>query len=149
MFMVEISGNRRAYFDYQILETYEAGIALRGFEAKAIKSGRINLAGTFAVVQNNEVWLLNADIPPYQAKNTPPDYDPTRSRRLLLHKSEIKELIGKTSQKGLTIIPLKVYTKHNRVKILLGLGRHKKKGDKRETIKKREAEREIERERKQ
>ncbi len=143
--MGEISVNRRAYFDYEILDTYEAGIELLGFEVKAVKTGRINLAGAFAVIKDSETWLLNATISPHQPKNAPSDYDPSRSRRLLLHKSEIKELIGAAAQKGLTIVPLKVYTKHNRVKILIGLARHKKKGDKRETIKKRETEREIER----
>lgn len=141
--MSELTTNRRAYFDYEILDTYEAGIELRGFEVKAIKAGRINLAGTFAVVKDNEVWLLNATVPPYQPKNAPPDYDPARSRRLLLHKSEIKELIGMSAQKGLTLVPLKVYTKHNLVKILIGLARHKKGKDKREIIRKRETEREI------
>lgn len=143
--MNDLSVNRRAQFDYEILQTYEAGIELRGFEVKAVKSGRINLAGAFAVIRNNEAWLLNATISPYQAKNTPSDYDPTRSRRLLLHKAQIKELIGAASQKGLTIVPLKVYTKRNRVKLLLGLARHKKKADKREVIKRRESAREIER----
>ena len=138
--------NRRARFDYEILQTYEAGIELFGHEVKSIKTGRINLAGSYAVIRANAPWLLNASIPSYQAKNTPADYDPERSRRLLLHKSEIKELIGASAQKGLTIVPLKVYTKGNRVKVLIGLGRHKKKGDKRETIKRREAERDIERE---
>lgn len=138
--------NRRAYFDYKILETYEAGIELFGFEVKSVKTKHINLAGSFAVVKDSEVWLLNATISPYQSRNTPADYDPTRSRRLLLHKSEIKELVGKSAQKGLTIIPLKVYNKHNRVKILIGLARHKKKTDKREIIKKRETKREMERE---
>jgi len=149
--------NRRARFDYSILKTYEAGLALTGFEAKAAKAGRMSLAGAFVVIKNNEpcphtkhhercgigAWLLNATISPYQPKNTPPGYDPEQSRRLLLHRSEIKELIGKTSQSGLTIIPLKVYTSHNRVKILIGLARHKKRGDQRETIKRREAQREI------
>ena len=143
--MNEISANRRAYFDYEILETYEAGVALLGHEVKSIKTGHINLAGSYAVIRNNEAWLLNATVSPYQGKNTSPDYDPTRSRQLLLHKSEIKELIGATAKKGLTIVPLRVYTKRNRVKILIGLARHKKKGDKREVIKKRETEREIRR----
>ena len=143
--MTELSVNRRARFDYSILETYEAGLALTGFEVKAAKAGRISLAGAFVIIKNNEAWLLNATISPYQPKNTPSNYDPERSRRLLLHRSQIKELIGKTSQSGLTIIPLKVYTSHNRVKILIGLARHKKSGDKRETIKKREAQREISR----
>lgn len=143
--MNEISVNRRAYFDYEIFETYEAGIELLGFEVKSVKTGHINLAGSFAIIKDGKPQLLNTTIPPYQPKNAPVDYDPTRSRRLLLHKYEIKELIGAVSQKGLTIVPLKVYTKHNRVKVLIGLARHKKKGDKREIIKKRETKREIER----
>lgn len=137
--------NRRAQFDYEILQTYEVGIELRGFEVKSVKTGHINLAGAYAVIRDNEAFLLNAMIPAYQPKNAPADYDPQRTRRLLLHKNEIKELIGASAQKGLTIVPLKVYTTHNRVKVLLGLGRHKKKGDKREIIKKRETEREIQR----
>lgn len=143
--MSDLAVNRRAYFDYEILETYEAGIVLFGFETKAVKTGRINLAGSFAVIKNNEAWLLNASIPAYQPANTPESYDPVRTRRLLLHKSEIKELIGQSAQKGLTIVPLKMYNKRNRIKILLGLARHKKSRDKRETIKKREAERDIKR----
>ena len=137
--------NKKAYFDYEILETYEAGIELFGFEVKSIKTGRLNLTGTFVVIKNEEAWLLNANIPAYQPQNSPPDYNPDRSRRLLLHKSEIKELIGKSVQKGLTLVPLRVYTKKNRIKILVGLGRYKKKIDKREDIKKREAARDIER----
>lgn len=143
--MNEISVNRRAYFDYEILETYEAGIELYGFEVKAVKNGHVNLAGSYAVIKNNEAWFLNATISPYQPKNIRIEYDPTRSRRLLLHKSEIGELIGKAAQKGLTIVPLRVYTKRNRVKILIGLARHKKSADKRETIKKRDTEREVKR----
>ncbi len=137
--------NKRAKFDYEILETYEAGIELRGFEVKAIRSGRMNLAGSYAVVKDNQLWLLNADIPPYQPKNTPADYNSKRSRRLLLRKEEIKELIGRTHEKGLTLLPLKVYNKGRFIKIEIGLGRHKKKADKREAIKKRDTEREIRR----
>lgn len=143
--MKDLAVNKRAYFDYEILETKEAGIELFGFEAKAIKTGRMNLSGSFAVIRNSEAWLINGAIAPYQPKNTPLGYDPARSRRLLLHKQEIKELIGTASQKGLTIIPLKVYTKRGRIKILIGIGRHKKKTDKREIIKKREVMQEIER----
>lgn len=143
--MTNLTENKKAYFNYEILQTYEAGIELRGWEVKSAKTGHINLAGAFVVVKDEEGWLLNAHLPPYQTKNAPADYDPTRSRRLLLHKSEIKELIGKTSQKGLTIVPLKMYTKRNRIKVLIGLARYKKKVDKRELIKKRETEREIER----
>ncbi len=141
--MSDLSVNRRASYDYEILQQYEAGIALLGLEVKSVKAGRMTLAGSFAVIRGGDAWLLNASIPPYQQKNTPPDYDPIRSRRLLLHRRELEELIGATAQKGLTIIPLKVYSKRGLVKIFLGLARHKKAADKRETIKKREAEREI------
>lgn len=138
-----ITKNKRAYFDYQILETYEAGIELLGFEVKAIKSGRINLAGSYVVIRDNQAWLLNADIPPYQPLNTPAGYDSKRTRRLLLKSAEIKSLIGRTQEKGLTLVPLKVYTKNRRIKLEIGLGKSKKKADKREAIKKRDIEREI------
>ncbi len=140
---MNISTNKRAYFDYKILETYEAGIELRGFEVKAIKTGHINLAGSYAVIKDNQLWLLNADIPAYQPKNTPKDYDSKRTRRLLLKTAEINNLLGKTKEKGLTLVPLKVYTKNRRIKIEIGLAKSKKEFDKRETIKKREAQRQI------
>jgi len=138
-----IATNKRAFFDYQILETYEAGIELKGYEVKSIKNGRINLAGSYAVLKNNQVWLINADVPPYQPKNTPSDYDPKRSRRLLLRKTEIKGLIGQIQEKGLTLVPLKVYTKNRKIKIEIGLAKSRKKVDKRELIKKRESKKEI------
>ena len=138
-----ITTNKRAYFNYQILETYEAGIELKGFEVKSIKTGRINLAGSYAVFKHNQVWLINADVPPYQPKNTPLDYDSKRSRRLLLKKTEIKGLIGQIQEKGLTLVPLKVYTKNRKIKIEIGLAKSRKKVDKRELIKKRESEKEI------
>lgn len=137
--------NKRAYFDYEILETLEAGMGLFGFEVKAVKTGHINLAGSYAVIKNNEAWLLNASIPPYQPANIRIAYDPLRTRKLLLHKYELRELIGKSAQKGLTLVPLRVYTKSSRIKMEIGLARHKKKQDKRETIKKRESAREIDR----
>lgn len=143
--MSEITTNKKAYFDYEILETYEAGIELLGLEVKSIKAGYINLTGSHVIIRHNEAWLINTDITPYQPANTPSDYDQKRNRRLLLHAEEIKELIGKTHEKGLTIIPLKVYNKGRRIKIELGLGRGKKKYDKRQVIKKREAKREIDR----
>lgn len=143
---MDIAKNRRAYFDYQILETYEAGIELTGQEVKSAKAGHINLTGSFAVIRGEEAYLLNATISPYQAKNTPESYDPLRTRKLLLHKSEIRELIGKSARIGLTIVPLSVYTKRTRIKVLLGLASHKKQEDKRETIKRREADKEIKRE---
>ncbi len=141
--MSDLAVNRRAPFDYEILQTYEAGIELLGFEVKAAKNGRMSIAGAFVVVRDTTASLVNADVAPYQAKNAPPDYDPARARRLLLHKSELKELLGASSRKGLTIVPLRAYTKRNRVKLLIGLARHKKKRDRRETIKRREAAREI------
>ena len=139
--------NKKAFFDYAILEKIEAGIELRGYEVKAVKTGHINLTGSFVVIKNNQAFLLNADIPPYQPANTPPDYDPKRTRRLLLSASEIKNLLGRTQEKNLTIIPLKVYTKgKNRlIKLEIGLGKSKKRTDKREVIKKRETDREIRR----
>ncbi|MBI4993935.1 SsrA-binding protein SmpB [Candidatus Wolfebacteria bacterium] len=138
--------NKRAYFDYSILETYEAGIELKGFEVKSIKNGRINFAGSYAIIRNNEIWLLNADIPPFQPKNTPADYDSKRTRRLLLNKTEIKNLIGKIHEKGLTLLPLKAYTKNGKVKIEIGLAKSRKEYDKRELIKKREIRRQIRKE---
>lgn len=135
--------NKRARFDYEILETYEAGVELRGFEVKAIKNGQANINGARAIIRNEQVWLINADIPPYQPKNTPPDYDSKRTRRLLFKKEEIRRLIGKTREKGLTLIPLKVYIKGRFVKAEIGLVKIRKIIDKRELIKKREVQREI------
>ncbi|MFY9462235.1 MAG: SsrA-binding protein SmpB [Candidatus Sungiibacteriota bacterium] len=139
------SVNKRAFFDYEILEKYEAGIELFGFEVKAIKTGHINLSGSYVVIKNGEAWLINATVPPYQPKNTPADYEPSRSRRLLLKKQEIRELIGKSAQKGLTLVPLRVYDKKSRIKLEFGLARAKKEHDKRELLKERVAKREIER----
>ncbi|MBI5147625.1 MAG: SsrA-binding protein SmpB [Parcubacteria group bacterium] len=135
--------NKRAYFDYHILKTFEAGLELFGFEVKAVKGGRANLAGSYVVIINGEAFLINADIPPYQPKNAPADYDPKRSRRLLLRREEIRELIGSRTGERLTIVPLKLYSKKAFIKLLIGLARHKKAADKRETIKKREARKEM------
>lgn len=141
---MEFSENRKAYFDYEIIETIEGGIELLGFEVKSIKAKRASLLGAFVLIKNSEAWLLNMNVPRFQSANTPKNYEPTRTRRLLIHKNQAAELVGKTSQ-GLTIIPLKLYSKNNRVKVLIGLARHKKKTDKRELIKKRETKREIDR----
>jgi SsrA-binding protein len=155
-----ISENKRVKFDYEILETLEAGIELLGAEVKSIKTGRINLAGSYVVIKNNQAWLINADIPPYQPKNTPADYDPKRARRLLLKRKEIEHLAGcfgkerglprserakRVLLRGLTLTPLKVYTKgkRQRIKIEIGLAKSRRKPDKRELIKKRDIEREI------
>ncbi|MBI2604262.1 MAG: SsrA-binding protein SmpB [Candidatus Harrisonbacteria bacterium] len=138
-----LTENRKARFNYTILETYEAGIELKGFEVKAVKAGKMNLTGAFGIVRGNEIWLINADIPPYQPGNTPKDYESSRPRRLLLRAAEIRELIGKMKERGLTLLALRAYTKGNLVKIALGLGRGKRGPDKREAIKKRETGREI------
>ena len=143
--MKTLSVNKRATYDYEILEKYEAGISLLGCEVKSIKTGHISLKGSYVVIKNNEVYLLNAFIPPYQIKNTPSDYDPRRSRKLLLHKSEIKSLIGKIKQKGLTLVPIKLYTKRGKIKLEFALAKGKKKVDKRDKIKKREMERKMRR----
>ena len=146
-----LAKNRKAYFTYQILEKFEAGISLIGQEVKSIKSGRMTLKGSYVVLKHllrgvtPEVFLIGATIPPYQPKNAPLDYNPERSRKLLLKKAEIKYLIGKTKEKGLTLVPLRVYTKKGKIKVEFGLVRGKRKVDKRELIKKREIERKIRR----
>ena len=141
-----LAENKKAYFNYQILEKLEAGISLIGQEVKSIKSRRINLAGSYVILKNSEVYLVGANVPPYQPKNIPPDYNPERSRKLLLKKSEIKYLIGKVKQKGLTLVPLRVYTKRGKIKLEFGIAKGFKKVDKRELIKKREIEKELKRE---
>lgn len=142
---VDLSRNKRVHFDYNVLEKFEAGIVLTGFETKAVKDGRFNLGGSYVIIRSNEAWLINADIPAYQPKNAPKGYEQTKTRKLLLTQKEIKYLTGKTETTGLTIIPLHSYLKNSRVKLEIGLVKHKKKEDKREGIKKRETEREIRR----
>lgn len=140
-----LAENRKARYDYEILDSYEAGLALRGCEVKSIKTGHISLKGSYVVIKDNEAYLINAFVPPYQPANTPDDYNPERSRKLLLKKSEIQSLIGKSKQKGLTLIPLKIYTKQGKIKLGFAVGKGKRKTDKREAIKKREVEREMQR----
>lgn len=118
---------------------------LFGFEVKAIKTGHVSLTGSFVTTKNGELFLTNALIPAYQPKNTPVDYDDSRPRKLLLNKSEISSLIGKLKAKGLTLVPIQLYTKRNRIKLEFGIAKGKKKADKREAIKKREFGREKER----
>ena len=137
--------NKKALFNYQILEKFKAGIVLIGQEVKAIKTGKITLRGSFVVLRGEEVFLIGANVPPYQPKNAPKDYQPQRSRKLLLKKAEIKQLIGKARQKGLTMVPLRVYTQRGKIKLEFGIAKGKRKVDKREQIKKREVEIEIRR----
>ena len=142
---MDLAVNKRAPFDYETLETYEAGIQLYGHEVKSVRARHAGIAGAFVIIRGGEAWLVNAAIPPYQAKNAPPGYDPVRSRKLLLHARELKELIGKSAQKGLTLIPLRLYTRNARIKLAFALARHKKSQDKRATIREREDQRNIER----
>lgn len=134
--------NKRAGFDYEILEKFKAGIELTGHEAKSIKMGRVNLAGSHALARNNELYLLGMEVPSFQPKNAPENYDPKRTKKILMNRKEINYLIGKL-QTNLTLVPLSAYTERGLVKIELGLGKGRKKKDKRELIKKRETEREI------
>ncbi len=134
--------NKKANFDYEIFEKFEAGIILSGFETKAAKVGKFNIVGSYGQIKNGEVWLINSSIDPYQPDNTPKDYTPQRTRKLLLHKKEINYLIGKLNQKFL-LIPTKVYLKNNFIKLELALAKPRKKYDKRELIKKREIQKEI------
>jgi SsrA-binding protein len=141
--MDAIAENRRARFDYDIEETYDAGIELLGGEVKSAKGGRFQIAGARTVIRGGEAWLVNSHIPPYQPKNTPEGYEEDRSRRLLLTREEIKRVTGALQEKGRLLIPLRAYVKRGFIKLELGLGRSRKKSDKREVIKKRSHEREM------
>lgn len=141
--------NKRARFDYNILKTYEAGLVLLGYEVKSIKTGHISLKGSYVTVKQGkqgslpELYLLNAHIPLYKCASTIKDYDPYRSRKLLIKKNEIKYLVGKKSEQGLTFVPLKIYTKRDLIKLEFGIGKGKKKHDKREDLKKKDVNRRI------
>ena len=144
--MAHYAENRKAYFNYEILEKYEAGIEFLGTEVKSVRGGRMSLEGAFVIVRGGEAYLINSNIPPYQVKNAPKDYDPLRNRKLLLTKKEISKLAGSEKNKSLTIVPTSVYNKGRKIKVEIALVKGKKKFDKRETIKKRETDREIRRE---
>ena len=140
------SENKKAGFDYEILEKFEAGMVLFGQEVKSIKTGHINLSGSYITLASGEPFLVGVKIPPYQPNNAGADYNEERQKKLLLNKKEIDYLIGKTKVKGFSLIPLKIYENNGRVKLEFGLARGKKKYDKKEKIKKRDVEREINRE---
>lgn len=140
------SENKKATYDYDVLEKFEAGLVLFGQEVKSIKTGHINLAGSYVTIRGSEPYLLGVKVPPYQPNNAGSDYNEERQKKLLLNKKEIDYLMGKTKTKGFSLIPLKVYEKHGRIKLEFGLARGKKKYDKKEKIKKRDVEREINRE---
>jgi SsrA-binding protein len=147
--------NRKVFFNYEVLETLEAGIELFGYESKSIKAGRANLEGAFVIIRGGEAFLMNASIPPYQQNNTPKGYEPMRMRKLMLHKKEIARLSeiegkksgGKTSgTRGTTVVPISLYNSAGRIKVEIAVVKGKKKHDKRASTKKRETEREMRRE---
>src|SRR6202521_121473 len=137
-----IAENRKAFHDYHLLETFEAGMVLLGPEVKAIREGRVNLRDSFARVDGGEVFLYNVHISPYSHRGYA-DHEPLRRRKLLLHRDEIRKVIGKTVEKGMTLVPVRLYFKIGRVKVAVSLAKGKKDFDKRETIKRREADRET------
>jgi SsrA-binding protein len=137
-----IAENRKAYHDYHLLETFEAGIVLLGTEVKSIREGRVNLRDSFARVEDGEVFLYNVNISPYSHRGYA-DHEPLRRRKLLLHRDEIRKLIGKTVEKGMTLVPVRLYYKDGRVKVAVSLAKGKKDYDKRETLKRREVDRET------
>jgi SsrA-binding protein len=137
-----VATNKKAFHEYFILEKVEAGVCLLGTEVKAIREGRLNLKDSYAIVQKGEVWLFNCHISPYSHGNRE-NHDPTRTRKLLLHAREVRKLIGKTQQKGLTLTPLRVYFKRGLVKVELGVARGKKLVDKRDSERSKEADREA------
>jgi SsrA-binding protein len=143
--MTVYAHNKKATFDYEILEKFEAGIELKGHEVKAIKAGKVSLTGSYVKEFGNELFLLGALVSPYQPSNVPKDYKEQRDRKLLVTKKELNYLVGKLNEKGLTVVPIKLYNKGGKVKLEIGVARGKKKYDKREAIKKRDVERRLRR----
>ncbi len=141
--MKRLAYNKRARFDYEFIDRYEAGLVLSGQEVKSIKAGRMSLKGAFVTFHQGELYLINANVPPYVFAGKVENYDPTRSRKLLLHRAEIKSLRGKTEVKGLTMVPISVYNKKGKLKLEFALAKGKREFDKRETIKRREANRNM------
>jgi SsrA-binding protein len=142
--MRDLATNKKAFFDYEIIESFEAGIVLLGTEVKSVKEGKINLKDSYVKIMNGEVFLINCHISEYKYGNIT-NHDPTRSRKLLLKKTQIGKLAGKTKEKGFALIPLKVYKKNNLIKIEIALAKGKKNYDKRETLKRKDIDREIRR----
>jgi SsrA-binding protein len=140
-----VADNRQARFLYEILETYEAGIELVGSEVKSIRGGRANLRDGYGLLRQGQIWLLNAHISPYNSTSAYFNHEPTRTRRLLMHKQEIRKLTGKVEQQGLTLVPLKMYFKRGKIKVTIALVRGKKLHDKRDDLKKRDDKRDMDR----
>lgn len=143
--MTTLATNKRASYDYDLLDKYEAGLVLLGHEVKSIKTGHISLKGAFVNVRGNEVYLTNALVPLYSHANRNTVYDPTRARKLLLKKSEIKSILGKKKVEGLTLVPMRVYMKKGLLKLAFAVGKGKKQHDKRHAISKRETDRKVRR----
>lgn len=141
--MPVLTANKFALHDYAVLEELSAGVVLSGPEVKSIRAGNVNLKASYVSVRESEIWLINAHIGPYKPAGTRESYNPTRSRKLLLNRTEIARLIGKLKEKGLTAVPLRIYTHNNRIKVAVGICRGKKKYEKREILKKRAIDREI------
>ncbi|KPJ85809.1 SsrA-binding protein [Parcubacteria bacterium SG8_24] len=140
-----LAENKRARYEYDILDTYEAGLALTGPEVKSVRAGKMKLSGAHVAVRHDAAWLIGAHIPAYPKAGRSGEVDPYRSRRLLLHRRELKHLAGKGEQKGLTFVPISAYTKGSKIKLSFALARGKKRYEKREAIKKRDIERELRR----
>lgn len=138
--------HKKVFLDFEILETFETGISLLGTEVKSLRGGHGKLEGAYVIVRGGEAFLVGASIPPFQKKNVAPSYDPERARKLLLTKKEIMMLDQKSEKQGLTIVPIKLYSKGPKLKLEIGIARGKKKYDKREAIKKRDTERDVARE---
>jgi len=143
--MTTLVDYKKARFNYEILETFEAGIELLGFEVKSLKKGQGSLEGAHVIVRGGEAYAVNVFVPPYQEKNTPKDYEPRRNRRLIMTKKEIAALADKEGGRGLTVVPISIYNKGQLIKVSVAVVRGKKKYDKRETTKRRETDREIRR----
>jgi len=144
VYMADYAYNKRAGFDFEILEKFEAGLSLLGTEVKSIRKGHMSLRGSFVTIHNREAFLTNATIPPWQISNAPANYDPVRSRKLLLSASELKYLIGKVTTIGLTIVPIRVYNEGSVIKVEIGLAKGKKQYDKKEKQKERDIKRDAE-----
>jgi SsrA-binding protein len=142
--LADLATNRQARFRYNFLETWEAGLVLTGTEVKSLREGKAQIKDGYATVRDGEVWLHNVHIPPY-APASRANHEPERSRKLLMHRREIERLIGKTREKGLTLVPTRLYFRNGRVKVEIALAKGKDVGDKRQTIKEREMKREMER----
>lgn len=143
--MANLIDNKKARFNYELGDKYEAGISLLGHEVKSLKSGKGNFDGAYVGIRGSEAFLIGAEIPPYQPQNTPLDYEPRRTRKLLLSKKEIMKLSELDNARGLTLVPISVYNKGGNLKLSFAIGHGKKKSDKRQTIRRREDEREIHR----